>query len=336
MGETGTFSGGFSGGVPNGEEGKKDVYARKLRELTNSILRDYECGRDIDKMDVFAQPDQDVVLDIVDKMLNICFPGYYRDRNYRSFSYEARIAVIIEDVCYNLQKQIAIVLPYNPDYAGCTDEEVRSAAEQIALSFLEQVPKVRALIDTDLEATLMGDPAAYSKEEIVLCYPGLLASSIARIAHELFVLGVPIIPRMMTEYAHSKTGIDIHPGATIGKYFFIDHGTGVVIGETSEIGDNVKIYQGVTIGALSTKGGRELNGSKRHPTIEDDVTIYAGATILGGRTVIGRGSTVGGSVFITESLEADTLVSNKAPDLAFHKRLPTGVVRESDENLDKT
>ncbi|MCI5529313.1 MAG: serine O-acetyltransferase, partial [Blautia sp.] len=172
------------------------------------------------------------------------------------------------------------------------------------------------------------------KEEIILAYPGLMASSINRIAHELYLLNVPVLPRIMTEYAHSETGIDIHPGATIGKYFFIDHGTGVVIGETSVIGDNVKIYQGVTIGALSTRGGQKLSGMKRHPTIEDNVTIYAGASVLGGETVIGKNAVIGGNAFITSSIPANTKVSIKNQELEYktgnHKR-KTEEIQQSGE-----
>ena len=164
-------------------------------------------------------------------------------------------------------------------------------------------------METDLEAAFDGDPAAASKDEIILCYPGMLAITVYRMAHELFLLSVPLIPRTMTEYAHSVAGIDIHPGAVIGKYFFIDHGTGIVVGETTIIGEHVKVYQGVTIGALSTSGGQKLKDKKRHPTIEDYVTIYSNASILGGETVIGRDSVIGGNAFITRSVEAGSRVS---------------------------
>ena len=183
--------------------------------------------------------------------------------------------------------------------------------------FFAEIPRIREYIESDLQAAFDGDPAASSKEEIILAYPGLMASSINRIAHKLYLLGVPVLPRIMTEYAHSETGIDIHPGATIGKYFFIDHGTGVVIGETAVIGENVKIYQGVTIGALSTREGQKLSGIKRHPTIEDHVTIYAGASILGGETVIGKNAVIGGNAFITSSIPADTRVSIKNQELEY-------------------
>ena len=185
------------------------------------------------------------------------------------------------------------------------------------MRFLKPSRRSSEYIETDVQAFYDGDPAAYNKDEIIYSYPGLFAILVNRIAHELFLLKVPLIPRIMTEYAHSQTGIDIHPGATIGKYFFIDHGTGIVIGETTEIGDNVKIYQGVTLGALSTRGGQALKSKKRHPTIEDNVTIYSGASILGGDTVIGEGVVVGGNAFITTSIPDGAKVNVKSQELMF-------------------
>ncbi len=296
---------------------ERTEYNHDIDNIVKCILQDYDKKRDIDKMDVKRQPDKNAVIDIVNKLLNIFFPGYYRDRVYKSFNDRSRLSVMIEDALYNLKKQIAIVLPYNPEYAGWSESELTDEAEKIAISFFGQVPKIRSYIDTDVSATYDGDPAAYDKGEIILSYPGLLATAINRVAHELFLLKVPLIPRIMTEYAHSITGIDIHPGATIGKYFMIDHGTGVVVGETSIIGEHVKVYQGVTIGALSTKGGQNLKGVKRHPTIEDNATIYAGASILGGNTVIGRNSVVGSNCFITNSVPEGTLVTLQNQELLY-------------------
>lgn len=292
----------------------------RIQKVAGLILADYQNGRDIDNMDVFNQPDSDVVIDILNKLLNILFPGYYREKSYRSYNYDSRITVVIEDVLYNLQKQIAIALRFKDEYADAPYETVRVEAEEMAIAFLEKIPQIRALVNTDMQASYEGDPAAFSKDEIVLCYPGLLASTVNRLAHELFLLGVPLIPRMMTEYAHSKTGIDIHPGATIGEYFFMDHGTGIVVGETSIIGRHVKVYQGVTIGALSTRGGQRLRGAKRHPTIEDNVTIYAGASILGGETTIGEGSVIGSNVFITSSVRPGTRISVKTQELVIQNK----------------
>ena len=281
----------------------------EIKNIVDLIISDYEKGRDVDQMDVYNQPDRDSVKAIVIKLLTILYPGYSRDKNYKSYNDSNRIAVIIEDVIYNLQKQIAIAFHHSPEYANATDETLECGARCITHEFFKQIPKIREYVNTDLQACYDGDPAAYSKGEIILSYPGLLATSINRLAHELYLLKVPLIPRMMTEYAHSRTGIDIHPGATIGKYFMIDHGTGIVIGETSIIGEHVKVYQGVTIGGLSTRGGQALKGVKRHPTIEDNVTLYAGASILGGETVIGEGSVIGANAFITESVPAGSRIS---------------------------
>ena len=288
----------------NGDELKKEI-----KNIVDLILSDYDKGRDIDQLDVFNQPDRDAVKDIVIKLLRIIYPGYSRDKIYKSYNDSNRIAIVIEDVIYNMQKQIAIAFHHSPDYLNASDETLDCGARCITHEFFKQLPKIREYIDTDLQACFDGDPAAYSKGEVILSYPGLLASSINRIAHELYLLKVPLIPRMMTEYAHSRTGIDIHPGATIGKYLMIDHGTGIVIGETSIIGDHVKIYQGVTIGGLSTRGGQTLKGVKRHPTIENNVTIYAGASILGGETIIGEGSVIGANVFITSSVPPGSRIS---------------------------
>ena len=297
---------------------RRDI-SNRIQNVTNRILQDYQNGRDIDNMNVFNQPDRTAVRDITYKLLSILFPGYYRPK-FRSYNYDGRIAVVVEDVIYNLQKQISIALRFKEEYAAETDYELKMSAEELAIDFLDRLPKIRALVNTDMQASYEGDPAAFSIDEIVLCYPGLLASTINRLAHELYVLDVPVLPRLMTEYAHSATGIDIHPGATIGEYFFIDHGTGIVVGETSVIGKNVKIYQGVTIGALSTRGGQKLSGVKRHPTIKDNVTIYANASILGGETVIGENVVVGGNTFITSSIDANTRVSMKNPEMEYRTK----------------
>ncbi|MBQ6904084.1 MAG: serine acetyltransferase, partial [Lachnospiraceae bacterium] len=268
-------------------------FQQRLGDVVEQILDDYGKGRSVDKLELFSQPDKEQIIDIIRKLLIIVFPGYYRERVYHSYSDRNRLSVLIEDVMYNLRKQVIIALRFRDDLRDETESTLENEAEEICIAFLERIPKVRALVDTDVQATYEGDPASYDFAEIILSYPGLYATCINRLAHELFLLKVPMIPRMMTEYAHNETGIDIHPGATIGKYFMIDHGTGVVVGETSEIGDHVKIYQGVTIGALSTRGGQSLRGKKRHPTIEDGVTIYAGASILGGNTVIGKDAVIG-------------------------------------------
>ena len=228
--------------------------------------------------------------------------------------------MLIEDVLYNLSNQIALVLKGH----GMEQTRAVEQAQAMSLAFLEKIPTVRAYVDTDLQASYDGDPAATGMDEIIFSYPGLFAITVYRMAHVLYELGVPMLPRMMTEHAHSLTGIDIHPGATVGKYFFIDHGTGIVIGETTVIGENVKVYQGVTLGALSTRGGQSLRGKRRHPTIEDNVTIYAGASILGGDTVIGQGCVIGSNVFITESIAPGTTVTIKNQELQYRQRTNHG------------
>ncbi len=279
-----------------------------INSLVDKIMADYEQGRDIDVVEEFMHPDKDDIVKIIYQIRNIIFPGYYENKNYRIYTVRNNLSMLLEDVLYNLSKQISVVLKYLPQYQGQDEATLLSEGEKISLQFFEKLPEVRRLTQTDLDAAYDGDPAAFNKPEIIFSYPGQFAIMVNRIAHELHLLGVPIIPRIMTEYAHTKTGIDIHPGATLGEYFFIDHGTGIVIGETAEIGNNVKIYQGVTIGALSTREGQKLHGKKRHPTIENNVTIYAGASILGGDTVIGHDSVIGANAFITSSIPCNTKV----------------------------
>ena len=288
-----------------------------ISEIISDITSDYGKGRPIDKQDIFGQPDREAVKDILYKLNRIVYAGYYVDRTYRIYNLSTTIASVTEDVAYNLNKQIALALHFDTKLSEKGEEEIRTIAEDYTVQFMKKIPKIREYLDTDIEALYVGDPAAESKDAIIIAYPGLFAISVQRYAHELYLLGVPILPRVMTELAHSKTGIDINPGATIGKYFFIDHGTGVVVGETTVIGDNVKIYQGVTLGALSTRGGRGLIDKKRHPTIEDNVTIYSGASILGGDTVIGEGSVIGGNVFLTKSVPAGTKVHVANQELKF-------------------
>ena len=287
----------------------------QIENLVDSILADYNGGRDIDKMDLKRHPDKDVVIDMIAKLLRIVYPGYSRDKSYQIYNAKHNLSMLIEDVMYNLNKQIRLILQ-----SGMDDAEAKAKAQEISLAFFRRIPAVRATVQTDVEAAYAGDPAATSTDEIIFCYPGLFAITVYRLAHELYALGVPMLPRMMTEHAHSITGIDIHPGATIGNYFFIDHGTGIVIGETTIIGENVKIYQGVTLGGLSTRAGQGLRGKKRHPTIEDNVTIYANASILGGETVIGRESVIGANAFITHSIPEATTVSIKSQELQYKQR----------------
>ena len=289
----------------------------RINKLTKNIISDYEETRTIDEVKPYDHPDDSAIKDIVESLRKIIFPGYFRNKNYRVYTLRNNMGMLIEDVVFKLISQITIVLRYDVRYSDHTDQYIAEKAEEIAFEFMNRIPKIREFIETDVQAAYDGDPAAYNKDEIIYSYPGLYAILVNRIAHELFLLEVPLIPRIMTEYAHSKTGIDIHPGASIGKYFFIDHGTGIVIGETTIIGNNVKVYQGVTLGALSTRGGQSLKNKKRHPTIEDNVTIYSGASILGGETVVGKDVVIGGNAFITKSVPEGAKVSIKNQELRF-------------------
>lgn len=286
-------------------------FSLQLQQVTQAILADYRLGRDIDKMELFQKPEADVVVQLLEKLRRILFPGYFREKNYRMYHVEANLSLLTEDVLYNLSKQLGRIY----EGQGEEPEAAMRHAQEVGLAFLREIPRVRAMLQTDLQAAFDGDPAAGSMAEILFAYPGMFAVFVYRLAHVLYTLQVPMLPRMMTEHAHSLTGIDIHPGATIGEYFFIDHGTGVVIGETTVIGNRVKLYQGVTLGALSTRGGQKLRGKRRHPTIADDVTIYAGASVLGGDTVIGQGSVIGSNVFITKSVPPCTTVTIKSQEL---------------------
>lgn len=280
-------------------------------------MADYEQRMDINITENFIHPNKDEIIKIIVQIRNIIFLGYYENNIY---TVRNNLSMDVEEVMSNLSKQISIALKYLPKNAEKEEIELLHEGEKLSLQFLERLTKIQELIQTDLQAAYDGDPAAFSKTEIILSYPGLFAIMVNRIAHELYLLEVPLIPRIMTEYAHAETGIDIHPGATLGEYFFIDHGTGIVVGETAIIGNNVKIYQGVTLGALSTREGHKLRGKKRHPTIEDNVTIYAGASILGGETVIGHDSVIGGNAFITASIPSNTRVSIKNQELEYKTR----------------
>ena len=296
---------------------------QQVESIVDTILEDYRNGRSIDRMNPFAHPDKEVVIDMIGKLMRIVYPGFSRDKNYRIYNTHHNLSMLIEDVMYNMVKQLTMVFR-----ADMEEQQAQEKAQQVSLDFFRAIPALRDVIQTDVEAFYDGDPAAYSTDEIVYCYPGIFAITVYRLAHVLYTMGVPLLPRIMTEHAHSETGIDINPGAAIGKYFFIDHGTGIVIGETTEIGENVKIYQGVTLGALSTRKGQQLKGVKRHPTIRDNVTIYSGTTILGGETVIGKGATIGGNAFIVNSITEGMKVSIKNPELQFSPDL-------SENNQDK-
>jgi serine O-acetyltransferase len=264
-------------------------------------------------------PSQKEIIDIVEKARCILFPGYFTKAKLHASNLEYYIGEQTTDLYDRVSEQIGTAIRHNcrRHNLPCVSCEAQSHSK--ALAFIESLPRVAAILATDIRAALEGDPATESPDEVIFSYPGLFATLIYRLAHQLYLLEVPIIPRIMTEYAHSKTGIDIHPGATIGSNFFIDHGTGVVIGETTVIGKNVRLYQGVTLGALSLPrdAGESMRNKKRHPTIEDDVIIYANTTILGGETIIGEGSVIGGNIWLTASVPPGTKVLMKRPELIY-------------------
>lgn len=259
-----------------------------MHDILTLLLADYGRGRVIDETAPACRPHPEDVRLLISRLRILLFPGFFRD-DPGCAGMESFISMLAADILFQLE-------------GLCTPFFQGEEASHISRSFLRAIPKIRDHMQLDLDAFRAGDPAAESAEEIIVSYPGFYAIMVYRLANALYLLDVPVLPRMMAEQAHSLTGIDIHPAASIGTHFFIDHGTGVVIGETTVIGNHVKIYQGVTLGALSTRGGSTLRGKKRHPTIEDGVTIYANASILGGDTVIGQGSVIGGNAFITASV----------------------------------
>lgn len=289
----------------------------EINQLVQKIISDFNGKKHIDAVNIFSKPDKSEVIELVNNLIRIIYPGYFRDRSYKIYNPKNYFAVNIEDAFYHLHKQVTLALDFCERRGTMTEDEREKESYRVCKIFFDKIPVIREYIESDLLAAFDGDPAAACIDEVILSYPGLRAVSVYRIAHELYKLMIPVLPRLMTEYAHSETGIDIHPGAEIDKYFFIDHGTGIVIGETAVIGKNVKIYQGVTIGALSTRGGQRLAGKKRHPTICDNVTIYANASVLGGDTVIGENTIIGGSAFITRSIDANTRVSMKNLEMDY-------------------
>lgn len=272
-------------------------------------------------------PNRGAIIGVIKELRRVMFPGYFGTENITDTAPEYFIGNTLTEVYEVLRQQIETALIYWNE-ENKSEAEITAQAVEICDYFFGRLPSIQKQLLKDVQAGFDGDPAAKSKEEIIFSYPGLYAIFIYRIAHELYIKNVPFIPRIMTEHAHSRTGIDINSGATIGEYFFIDHGTGVVIGETTWIGNHVKLYQGVTLGALSTRSGQQLAGVKRHPTIKDNVTIYSGATILGGETVIGEESVIAGGSFITNSVPPRTKVIVKSPELTFKGQSGSGDVWE--------
>lgn len=286
-----------------------------LPDITEALVATYTECRHINHLGHKPLPSRESIAGIIADLLDILYPGYVRRQNLHIGNVEYHVGDLIDGLHDHLTVQITRAVRHE-ELQKTVDCE--ALAQQKAIEFLRRLPELRAILEKDVEAAYLGDPAAQSHHEIIFCYPGLEAVTIFRLAHELVNLGVPLIPRMMTEIAHSKTGIDIHPGANIGPGFFIDHGTGVVIGETCVIGRHVKLYQGVTLGAISfprDAAGNIIRGKKRHPTLEDDVVVYANATILGGDTTIGHNAVIGSNVWITQSVEPYAVVAMEKPQL---------------------
>jgi serine O-acetyltransferase len=299
----------------------KNLTNKKIEDLVSEITRTYKGDSGINFIDASNLPVRDKILEILDLLTELLFPGYTGKRTVTKSNLNYVVIDILCHVYTELCEQIERAYKYRCRMEKCDTGDCRRMAENATQHLLSQLPKIRELLKGDVAAAFDGDPAAKSYEEIVISYPCIIAIATYRIAHELYVKEVPLIPRIMTECAHAKTGIDIHPGAKIGKNFFIDHGTGVVVGETTIIGNNVKIYQGTTLGALSfpkDERGRIIKGGKRHPTIEDNVTIYAEATILGD-VVIGKGAVIGGNVWLKESVPAGVTVTTPKADLVYTK-----------------
>lgn len=297
-------------------------HGQDARRLTESILADAR----LQHIAAAPLPDRTITAEIVDRLRWLLFPGFFGPRDLTTASLGAHVKSVLDQVSRQLQSQVIAALRYQvnaetgqPIRAEQT-RECEARAANIVASFISKLPAIRQALSLDVQAAYDGDPAAQHTDEIIFSYPGLYALSVHRLAHELYQLEVPLLPRMMAEQAHGSTGIDIHPGAKIGSSFFIDHGTGVVIGETTRIGDHCKIYQGVTLGAKSFEKdecGRLKRGVKRHPTLEDHVIVYAGATILGGDTVIGAGSVINGGVFVTSSVPAGHIVRGPKADITI-------------------
>ena len=283
-------------------------------QLTDQLMASYASAGGINHMDGKNLPSKRAIADITADLLRLLFPGFFDEVPIHFSEIKPLTTALLDSVLARLELEIGKSFEYAPP-AGLGSGDPRRAARSVALRFLGNLPRVRELLQTDTEAAFNGDPAASSKEEVIVAYPFIEAIAVQRLAHELYLDAVPLIPRIMTEWAHSRTGMDIHPGARIGTHFFVDHCTGTVVGETTDIGNHVKMYQGVGLVAKSLAAGQALRGRKRHPTLEDRVTVYAGATIMGGDTVIGEGSTIGASVFLTTSVPPNSLVVLEATNV---------------------
>lgn len=302
------------------------VMGAKLGEFVEHMVGSYKSDARTQHIDRVYLPSRADIIQLVQDLLELIYPGFIGRQHLSEHNVAFHVGDLLPRIGENAFRQIWMCLCYmqEANYPGASHEDPCAAeARRVSLTFLEGIPEIRRKLAGDVQAAYDGDPAALNVDEVILAYPGLLAISVHRLAHSLYGLGVPLMPRIMSEWAHMQTGIDIHPGARIGANFFIDHGTGVVIGETTDIGENVKIYQGVTLGALSfpkDERGRVIREAKRHPTVKDNVTIYANAIVLGGDTVLGEGSVIGGSVFVTSSVPPDSVVTFQPPELRVKTR----------------
>jgi serine O-acetyltransferase len=298
-----------------------------LSTLVEGMLESYRRDPRAQHVNRRFLPSRDEILEVVELLLQLFYPGYFGRQDLDDENLAFHVGNLLSTLREKVERQVGSCLNFA---AECGDRESGACAEEarrITAAFLDRLPAVRDALVLDVQAAYDGDPAAASLDEVILAYPGMLAVTVHRVAHELHVMGVPLMPRIMSEWAHSRTGADIHPGARIGSSFFIDHATGVVVGETSRIGSRVKLYQGVTLGAISIprdERGRVIRDTRRHPTVEDGVTIYANATVLGGETVVGADSVIGGSVFVTESVPGSTRVAVRPPEMTLRAKADAG------------
>ncbi|HEX8913403.1 MAG TPA: serine O-acetyltransferase EpsC [Humisphaera sp.] len=310
--------------APQAVRGREDLNAR-LPGVVDRIVDNVLALPAMQHLNRVTLPNRDTIIEAIKRLRELVFPGYFGKQGLTTENVQYRLGELVSGLTDLLYEQVRHSLRYRRNIPGTEDRSNRCSdcdgeSARVVATFFDRLPLVREMLAADVNAAFESDPAAQNTDETIFCYPGLFAVFVQRLAHEFYKLDVPLLPRIMTEYAHSLTGIDIHPGAKLGRSFFIDHGTGVVIGETTEIGQNVKIYQGVTLGAMAPQYGQQLRGNKRHPTIEDDVIIYAGATILGGETVIGKGALIGGNVFITQSVPPYNRVTAEPPKLKYRER----------------
>jgi len=309
--------------LKNHEDRGKKGFETGLPMLVDSIVESYETFGGMDHLEGKDLPSKKVVIEVLEELFTVLFPGYLGKEDVTKANIKYFLGTTLASVYTRLTNEVDKSLKYIcRKITECPHDVCQRRAEVVIKELLEMLPEIRALTSGDVEAAYNGDPAAVSVEEVILSYPCVLAIATYRIAHELYLRGIPLIPRIMSEHVHSLTGIDIHPGAKIGKNFFIDHGTGVVIGETTEIGDNVKLYQGVTLGALSfpkDEKGQIIKGIKRHPTIGNNVVIYSGATLLGADAVIGDNVVIGGNVWITSPVASGTKITIARPELNYRK-----------------